>query len=89
MINAQIHNQIKQDFKRVFTINYKLPSTHYFKLSRSGKIHIVHRISGLAFCARTVTFDYKGFTNLIEVNENDICKKCLQFHNGFKVFKND
>lgn len=92
MISKQIHAQIKQDFKNVFQpkLTHKILSTHYFKVSSSGKIHIVHRITGMALCNRVKQkFEFNGFTNITEINENDLCKNCVRFHNGFKVFKDE
>jgi hypothetical protein len=79
---------LKTDIKRAFLIYHliKLPliSSHYFKTSTTGKIHIVHRIMGIAIYMRKIKFEYEGFTDLIGVDENNICKNCVHFHNQFK-----
>ena len=90
MINQELMKQrIKIEFQKgaknynrsIHAIKLPLISSHYLKISTTGKIHIVHRTTGIAICTRKIKFEHEGFTNLSEINETDMCKNCVHFHN--------
>lgn len=90
-IDTRLHNEIRRDFKQVFYCpqlqdTKKIESTHIFKKTKTGKIHLVHKITGRAFCS----FKIKTFgdeTNLMFTDEKEICIRCIQLYNTFRLKK--
>lgn len=85
-------DEIRREFKQVFYLplqdTKKIESTHVFKKTKTGKIHLVHKDTGKSFCS----FKIKTFgneINILYVDEKEICIRCIQLYNTFRSNKNE
>jgi len=95
-VDNRLHNEIRRDFKRVFfipsKINFadkqeKIESTHVFKKSKSGKVHLIHKITGKAFCSFKIRTLGDEVISIVNIDEKEVCIRCIQLYNTFREKK--